>query len=148
MGFVGKILIKTSFKEGAAVDSKAVGKARSIPMPGLNKRAKVNAIEIAIAVVNKYRDKVFRLIVPILEVEEIDTTPQTKEKNTRGTITNLKEAIKICPTTSSKPSVKKSMKISWPISPRKPASFINFSNTPPTMAKTMDKIILEVRLII
>jgi len=34
IGFVGNILIRTSFKEGAAVDSKAVGKARSIPMPG------------------------------------------------------------------------------------------------------------------
>ena len=34
IGFVGNILIRTSFKEGAAVDSKAVGKARSMPMPG------------------------------------------------------------------------------------------------------------------
>ena len=34
IGFVGKILTKTSFKEGASVDSNAVGRARSIPIPG------------------------------------------------------------------------------------------------------------------
>ena len=35
---------------------------------------------MAIAVVNRYKDKVFALIVPILEVEDIETTPQTREK--------------------------------------------------------------------
>tara|TARA_Y100000994_G_C15333170_1_gene293202 strand:+ start:211 stop:534 length:324 start_codon:yes stop_codon:yes gene_type:complete len=94
-GLVGKILISTSFKEGAAVDSNAVGKARSIPIPGLNIKANVNATDIAIAVVKRYKDKVLRLIVPILEVEEIETTPQTREKKTKGTITNLNEAMKI-----------------------------------------------------
>ena len=93
------------------------------------------------------RDKVFILIVPILEVEEIETTPQTREKNTRGTITNLKEAMKICPTTSNKPSVKKSIKINWPILPNKPASLTNLSKIPPAMAKSMERIILEVRVI-
>jgi hypothetical protein len=102
---------------------------------------------IAIAVVNKYRDKVLILIVPILEVEEIETTPQTREKNTSGTITNLKEAMKICPTTSNKPSVKKSIKINWPILPNKPASLTNLSKIPPAMAKSMERIILEVRVI-
>ena len=34
MGFVGKILIKTSFMDGASVEAKVVGKARSIPIPG------------------------------------------------------------------------------------------------------------------
>ena len=148
IGFVGKIFIRTSFREGAAVDSNAVGKAKSIPIPGLKIRAKVSAIDMAIAVVNKYKDSVFKLIVPILEVEEIETTPQTREKKTRGTITSLREAINICPTISNKPSVKNSIKINCPISPKKPISLTNFSDTPPTMAKTMDKIILEVRLII
>ena len=95
IGLVGKILISTSFKEGAAVDSNAVGKARSIPIPGLNIKAKVSATDIAIAVVKRYKDRVFRLIVPILEVDEIDTPPQTREKKTKGTITSLNEAIKI-----------------------------------------------------
>ena len=34
IGFVGKIFTKTSFNEGAVVDSNAVGSARSMPMPG------------------------------------------------------------------------------------------------------------------
>ena len=118
MGLVGNIFIRTSFKDGAAVDWKAVGKARSIPIPGLNNNAKVKAIDMAIAVVRRYKDKVFILIVPILEVEEMDTTPQTSEKKTKGTITSLNDAINICPTTSNKPSVKKSIKINWPIAPR------------------------------
>lgn len=62
---------------------------------------------MAIAVVKRYKDKVFKLIVPILELDEIDTTPHTREKNTKGTMTNLKEAIKIWPITSKRPSVKK-----------------------------------------
>ena len=148
MGLVGKIFITTSFREGAAVDSNAVGKAKSMPIPGLKISAKVRAIEIAIAVVNKYKDNVFKLIVPILEVEEIETTPQTSEKKTRGTMTNLREAINIWPTISNRPSVKNSIKIKCPSSPKRPISLINFNNIPPTIAKAMDKIILEVRLII
>tara|TARA_B100000927_G_scaffold268185_1_gene242783 strand:+ start:502 stop:789 length:288 start_codon:yes stop_codon:yes gene_type:complete len=95
MGFVGKILISTSFREGAEEDSNVVGRARSIPNPGLNSRANANAIDIAIAVVKRYKESVFRLIDPSLELEDIDTTPHTSEKKTKGTITSLKEAIKI-----------------------------------------------------
>ena len=73
---------------------------------------------MAIAVVNRYKDKVFTLIDPILEVEDIETTPQTREKKTNGTMTSLNEAINICPTTSNRPSVKKVIRINWPISPR------------------------------
>jgi len=35
------------------------------------------------------------LIDPSLEVDDMDTTPHTSEKKTRGTITNLRDAINI-----------------------------------------------------
>ena len=47
IGFVGKIFTKTSFNEGAVVDSKAVGSARSMPTPGCNNNAKVKAIAVS-----------------------------------------------------------------------------------------------------
>ena len=95
IGFVGNISINTCLSDGASAASNAVGKARSIPTPGLNIKAKVRATEIAIAVVKRYKESVFKLIVPSLEEEDIETTPQTKEKNTKGTITNLREAMNI-----------------------------------------------------
>tara|TARA_B100000678_G_scaffold2647_2_gene2300 strand:- start:2699 stop:2968 length:270 start_codon:yes stop_codon:yes gene_type:complete len=89
------MLINTSFKEGADADSNEVGSAKSIPTPGLNNKAKANATDIAIAVVKRYKDKVLILIDPSLEVDDMDTTPHTSEKKTRGTITNLRDAINI-----------------------------------------------------
>ena len=86
-------------------------------------------------------------MVPILDVDEIETTPHTSEKKTKGTMTSLKEAINIWPTTSKRPSVKKSIRINCPNAPRKPESFTNLRRIPPTIASTMDNIILEVRVI-
>ena len=65
IGLVGKILTITCLREGGSVATKACGRAKLAPKPGSTSKAKNKAREIAIAVVTRYKDKVFIVMVPI-----------------------------------------------------------------------------------
>ena len=80
--------------------------SKSKLFPGLKSTASVKPIDIAIAVVVKYKTRVLPAILPKLKFLSKDETPLVSEKNTNGTTINFNKEINICPPIFKKPSIK------------------------------------------
>ena len=80
--------------------------SRSKLLPGLKSTAIVKPIDIAIAVVVKYRPIVLPAIQTKLKFWSKDETPLVKEKKTNGTTMSFNKEIKTWPPMYKKPSIK------------------------------------------
>ena len=100
MGFVGKMFINVSFREGASGAEKVLADSIFIPAPGLKNEAINKALHIANDVVSIYRKADLKPIDPNCVPELTCPTPQTRETKTKGTTRSFKRFIKIWPITS------------------------------------------------
>ena len=110
-----------------------------MPTPGSTILAMVKARLTAIAVVIKYNETVFSATCPIFTSSPIDADPQTKEKNTKGTTSSLREITNTWPTTSK--TLFTNQEITGVLSGSAPPS--EFSINPKMIPSTIPKRILD-----
>ncbi len=76
------------------------------PAPGCTTSASISAMEMARAVVNRYRATDLPATRPMLPVPDRLAAPHTSETNTKGTTMSCRLRMNICPPASIRPSMR------------------------------------------